>query len=816
MTMASHTTRTMKASPCNSLPQPGDLGLLVRSQGNTVDLMRLEVQILTTAASVVERSCGFHTVSRTTAAAHHPLATRLTVCPEPGLAYPSRHTGKLSTRKDEVVVDALGGCLKRYIKVLLSAAGPAELVQQLVRDEQAVSASQLQDQDKNVAAFDCFDGLSCNFTLDYEQTQRCSELEQIPFVPGVGQACRLTQTVSRLLELRKTRNIKQRQQACSSAPATMKATAAGSCQAASSMWTRHFVIIDYKEFVCLAEDLTTSIDVRAGLQTALPLDIGSVTFEDDSLPVSTTIRFWDRFFHRWSRSGKPWSFSASIDPFVAQACLNLLLFVDWCLRFSEKKNVPAQFRQCLASDDLDNPLVARVRNMCIKRGEKARQVETSPSQHHQQRNAQGKSAAHAQTNVKVAAAEHQLVTGIATEGIGSSTSSATSPTATSTADSNQGYENNLTDRASSGTSKRRKTSLVSSGEKQGSDCLLQQADGQDRDTDLQEDDLQHEAHNEQRDKREQDVEDADAVAAMNAIREGFRRYVESLDKYSTSASMNRPFLVSEERAPGDSETSNGTIQKDPRPRLLDACCGSGTITAVASASGRFSQIISCDKSPEFLDRAAKNLDFVAADSSLQRSAQCGAGATATGTTSAGAQSVLLAMRTKVHFVENDWIADAEHDAESGDKETERQTRQNADASSMNNATQRDQLRGVASTGTLGRKLRQKNDVFLPSKRLGTASGDAENGFTTQSTPLVVMANTPWGRRFGGEGDACGVLEGVIRQCESNADLFGFLVPPRSLESAKKLLDIHLCVPLGKPALFLIGTVNKKRKTTMSQ
>jgi hypothetical protein len=135
-----------------------------------------------------------------------------------------------------------------------------------------------------------------HFTLEYEQSQRISELEQIPFTAGVRTACWFVQQVS--TRLRK-RNIGNK----------------------TVLAKKTFVIIDYKDFVCLAEEMKYEHHQILERQPQMTSSFGP--------PRGM---FWDRFFQRWSRGGKPWNFSSSLDPFVAQAGLNLMVYASGRLR----------------------------------------------------------------------------------------------------------------------------------------------------------------------------------------------------------------------------------------------------------------------------------------------------------------------------------------------------------------------------------------------------------------------------------------------------------------------------------------------------
>jgi hypothetical protein len=76
----------------------------------------------------------------------------------------------------------------------------------------------------------------------------------------------------------------------------------------------------------------------------------------------------------------------------------------------------------------------------------------------------------------------------------------------------------------------------------------------------------------------------------------------------------------------------------------------------------------------------------------------------------------------------------------------------------------------------------------------------------EKAEILVIANTPWGKRCGhGEAYNSKVVRGIIRKVPAKANLFGFFIPPKTLPVCQELLELHLVVPIGKPAVFVIGS-----------
>ncbi|CAE8701812.1 unnamed protein product, partial [Polarella glacialis] len=76
-----------------------------------------------------------------------------------------------------------------------------------------------------------------------------------------------------------------------------------------------------------------------------------------------------------------------------------------------------------------------------------------------------------------------------------------------------------------------------------------------------------------------------------------------LDSTVAAAVLSLALLEHQQRRRQSGPPSSG-------PRLLDPCCGSGTLAAVAAASGRFAAVSASDADAEFAARTQQNLDFL--------------------------------------------------------------------------------------------------------------------------------------------------------------------------------------------------------------
>ena len=505
------------STPSSTTPLPNTQRiLLVRSQLNTINLMQIEARLQ--AARVVERCCGFFYLEG------------MSRC------------------------DSLAACAKRPPLLLLHEG----------RDYHDL-LTKMDDAEKEKVNERFADGVveadhndEDNFTLEYEQSQRVSELEQIPFTAGVRTACWFVQQVS--MRLRKRNNWKNKK--------------LGWRERAH----KTFVIIDYKDFVCLTEEMHYEEEHQEILEQP--------QWRQTSLFAGPPRgMFWDRFFQRWSRGGKPWNFSSSLDPFVAQASLNLMIYAFGRLR--RGKLLP------LTWADTVTKALAKLEVMTHGGG----------------RGGGGGS------------------------GRGGGTSS--------------------------------------SG------------------------------------KRGKGREFKFGVPQVNHV-------------HQIHPSEEQTVEVEQEEG-WKEELLHDTIH--PPPRLIDCCCGSGTITAVASVSQRFKSITSCDIQKDFLLHAKNNLDFLFEDPEFSS----------------------LCFSSKVQFQQMDW------------------------------------------------RCFEKKE------------GKVEKLVEGQENVLVI-ANTPWGKRCGhGEGYNEEVVRGILRKVPAKATLFGFLIPPKTIPVCHELLNLHLIVRIGKPAVFVIGT-----------
>jgi len=244
--------------------------LLVRSQMNTIDLMETEANLL--ATRVINRCCGFF---------------------------------YLEGRKGTLEEISKSACATRNPLLLLyEGKNYADLLDKIDNN----TNEREEDKDSNDK-----EEKEENFILEYEQSLRVNELQQIPFQLGVRTACWFVQQVFKRLRSQK----------------------------ATKYSGKTFVIIDYKDFVCLAEEIKVP---ENHLQEASP----ATTNYQHQPPTGM---FWDRFFRRWSREGKPWSFSSSLDPFCAVAGVNLLVFAYQ--RLKSGKSLPSSWASTTVITELD-------------------------------------------------------------------------------------------------------------------------------------------------------------------------------------------------------------------------------------------------------------------------------------------------------------------------------------------------------------------------------------------------------------------------------------------------------------------------------
>merc|ERR1712107_335590 len=140
------------------------------------------------------------------------------------------------------------------------------------------------------------DNYFTDYTLEYDQSQRASELENLPFHPGVNMACWLTQQlVKRIRFDRRFRAYEEYLRQGTIVDVDANANTSSDAINGPRGRVKKFVVVDYRDFVILAEETVSSTYV------------------------------WDSFFTYWCRSGKPFTFAASMEPYMAQSAVNILL-----------------------------------------------------------------------------------------------------------------------------------------------------------------------------------------------------------------------------------------------------------------------------------------------------------------------------------------------------------------------------------------------------------------------------------------------------------------------------------------------------------
>ncbi|CAD7968139.1 unnamed protein product [Amoebophrya sp. A25] len=686
----------------------GQHALLIRSQGNSVDVMRLEASL--TAECVAERSCGLLYLSgkldiKDTLAAgcrkrlvrilyegrdyadllqqidtDSAMSCRLRTLQKKHSGSTSTSTGMETPRTKSQPSSAFSILAEetadiRCTRCSLEEDSPVdETDQKLATSETTTKEAAKATSDDSCMVF-CGPPFS-SFSLGYEQTTRVSELEQIPFHPGVSTATWFTQEIYRRLHN----------------TAVEFGDAEGNHRA--------FVVVDYRDFVLLVEQEITEDLQRDDVDI---LDAGRTPGTSNRSCTTRTTSWhrdlhhtsaWDSFFRRWCRSDKPWSFSASMDPYIAQCSLNLLHFVGWCV--SNGHPIPEVYRRCLSHSD--DPLALRKRNMCRKKG-------TPPNSANRLCGMKGE-------------LEDEVVESVQHE--------------------------------SETTSTRLEGAFA-------------------------------------------ELEDAAVAAGC------FSSWDPQWESLNLAAAQFRSHL----RPLGDQNATNAN-----RVTLVDACCGTGTITAVARRTQRFSSIVSCDRSKEFLHRAWWNIQFGEEDPSQVD------------------DHVGTRRETGMHiqnqsFVQVDWTCekapanvDGAHasfedtkDPSGAVPKIKSNTTPPSDPSTTSGTSEHEKIkkRVQADFPTFSNAHVQPGlpDLILPS------SNEGADEQIIREQHVLVMANTPWGRRFGGEGDARGVFRGIVERLGHTATALGFFIPPGALELAESLLDVHVCVPLGKPAFLLIGTLKGK-------
>jgi hypothetical protein len=303
------------------------------------------------------------------------------------------------------------------------------------------------------------------------------------------------------------------------------------------------------------------------------------------------------------------------------------------------------------------------------------------------------------------------------------------------------------------------------------------------------------------------------------------------------------------------KTIMGEEQESRKLILIDACCGSGTMTAVAAKGGSgpghvgsFSTIYTCDIRPEFLKRATENLEFMG----IESRSSSGSGS------SIGNDSIFK-------WVEKDWIngedsgrvitdwRGIDEDSEEGvvgnlngaegEKQTEKEKEKKETVpgkvgvpvempDKLPDASFRVELQRLNNyTPTNGVDAEEVDSSLTAEQEVGsslTLNGNSSRNTGDTINDVLVIANTPWGHRFGGKEDAAAVMQGILdfiadavkpatnspfRRGRNSAEpilLFGFYIPHHCLALAKERLDVLVHTSLGKPACFIVGRLKEQR------
>merc|ERR1712113_487643 len=104
--------------------------------------------------------------------------------------------------------------------------------------------------------------------------------------------------------------------------------------------------------------------------------------------------------------------------------------------------------------------------------------------------------------------------------------------------------------------------------------------------------------------------------------------------------------------------------------------------------------------------------------------------------------------------------------------------------------------------------KQQDDTVAKHVVMATGGNAFLQGGPTkqQRRPIIVVGNTPWGKRMGNEHTAARIAEGILWSFPHPEVVFAMLVPPGSETEATLTdkMDILLRVPIGKPAVLLLG------------
>lgn len=555
--------------------------LIARSQGNTQELMRAEARLLGASSELVCGVFGF------------------------------------SSLEKDLGAGGQAACVKHVCRPLVAGASYQEVLRKL-RTTGVKNVEGGADGSSSDGSWTTVDHRNIKrkvFRLAYEQQQRVSALEQLPWHPGVGDVARFSQLIARFL----------REAGWEEADDADDADNYNGDDDVVPPQLTTFLIVETSRWValCVREEpppLPHQERNEHHQQPHADACTKASSFASSQCSISLTHdldTYWDRFFWMWCRSDKPWSFSSSMEPYVAKATLNLLLAVAYYYDYP-RGGASVSGRSISASDE----------------------------------------------------------------------------------DRFSGTNKDLQGFVDALDARQLKNKVVA------------------------------------------DLETGDAVRDAEPEGKG-------------DASCHTPPRL---------QTALSHFQTHPIA-LVDGCCGTGTFSAVASASGAFASVKACDIRVDFLERARQNLEF-ASDKGFSRSAE-------------------------VSFHEVDWTGTQGADDVAGAaiQEIEKKLKDQKKKNTLSAASMWDLQDELA-------ELKEETIITPPAP-----------GF---DAPFVVIANTPWGRRFGNaEVDPLAVAKGILQTYGSNsknpARAVGFLIPTHCVEELGRLMEVRLKVPLGKPAWFVAGT-----------
>ncbi len=218
-------------------------------------------------------------------------------------------------------------------------------------------------------------------------------------------------------------------------------------------------------------------------------------------------------------------------------------------------------------------------------------------------------------------------------------------------------------------------------------------------------------------------------------------------------------LLHEKLNIGSGSTSSATTASGPS--LLDACCGSGTIPAVARKLNGFSSIVTVDMRADFLERSRENWEF------MEKLDSSSHGNTKFNT---------VAVPTDTETVTSPAVSNSTAVTEDSDSDSQGPTPRFG-LRKQNNGEKAESTGSGSATAASGSSTRSI-PIAAVEHEWGAASDSNESESIVSNvsysksnpvsslppaSPYLVFCNTPWGHRFGAKdgNDAANVVRGVL-------------------------------------------------------